>query len=454
MTSLAELWRNWRQDRLIRRVIRNTGYLFSSNTAGMVLSVVQSIFAARLLGVAGFGVLGTVTVYASTVNRLFSFRMGELVVKYFGGYLEEKQPERAAAIVKVAGLVEGGSSVLAFALLAALAPVAAVIFAKDPSTAYLFFIYGFSVLGSIVAETSGGILQVDNRFRAQAVLNLIQSVLTAAIIAAVFFIPFQNQQTNMLVVLLAYLIGKMVLGLGPLALALGSLNRLLGRGWWRARLDVLPPWRELGVFGISTNLSATVNLLVRDSELLWVSFFLSPLQAGYYKVALAIINLVLMPVTPLISTTYPEINRTIAGRAWPQLRQLLRRITALSGGWTVAAGLGLLLFGNFLILFYGAEYLPAYPAMLTLLAGFGVANIFFWNRPLLLSFGQPMTPFWATLIAGAAKVGLSFWLVPRYGYVMEAALLSGYFAVSVGWIVWRGMRLMAQAERTVAVEAA
>ncbi len=454
MTFIADMWRNWRQDRLIGRVIRNTGYLFSSNTISMGLSVAQSIFAARLLGVAGFGVLGTVTVYASTVNRLFSFRMGELVVKYFGSYLEEKQPGRAAAIVKAAGLVEAGSSILAFALLMLLAPYAAIIFAKDPSTTYLFWIYGASVLGSIVAETSTGVLQVDNRFRAQAVINLAQSVLTAAIIAAAFFFPFANPRLGMLTVLLAYLIGKLVLGIGPLVLALGSLNRLLGRGWWRVKLSQLPPWRQLGVFGLSTNLSATVNLLVRDSELLWVAYFLSPLQAGYFKVALAIINLVLMPVTPLISTTYPEINRSIAGRDWSQLRRLLRRITALSGGWTIAVGLGLLLFGNILILFYGAEFLPAYPAMLTLLVGFGIANIFFWNRPLLLSFGRPMTPFWATLAAGAVKVGLSFLLVPRYGYVMEAALLSGYFAVSVGWIVWRGLHVLGRSEQIGAAEAA
>jgi O-antigen/teichoic acid export membrane protein len=91
MKFLANLWQTWRQDILMGRVIRNTGYLFSSNTVAMALGIVQSIFAARLLGVAGFGVLGTVTVFASTVNRLFSFRMGELVVRYLSQYLVEER---------------------------------------------------------------------------------------------------------------------------------------------------------------------------------------------------------------------------------------------------------------------------------------------------------------------------------------------------------------------------
>jgi hypothetical protein len=39
-----------------------------------------------LLGAAGFGLVGLVMGYASTVNSLLSFRMSELVVRYGGEY--------------------------------------------------------------------------------------------------------------------------------------------------------------------------------------------------------------------------------------------------------------------------------------------------------------------------------------------------------------------------------
>jgi O-antigen/teichoic acid export membrane protein len=445
----SDLWQTWRQDALMGRIIRNTGYLFSSNTIAMGLGIVQSIFAARLLGVAGFGVLGTVTVFASTINRLFSFRMGELVVKYLGTSLVEERRDRAAAVVKVAALVEAGSSLLAFLLLLALAPLAAVILTKDPANTTLFWIYGITILGSSLSEVALGVLQVDNRFRSQALVNLAQSILTALIIVGAFF-----GNGGMMTVLLAYLLGKLILGIGPVVLAWGSLNRLLGPGWWRAPLSLLPPRRELAHFGLSTNLSATINLLVRDSELLWVAFFLSPTEVGYYKVALAIINFVLMPVTPLITTTFSEINQTVAARKWEQLRHLLRRVTILSGGWTLASAVVLVLFGNFLILLYGREFLPAYPALLVLLVGFGIANIFFWNRSLLLSFGLPVVPFRVMLWAGIAKMALAFVLVPRFGFVAEAALLSGYLLVSVCFILQRGVLELRRAERTVEVQGA
>lgn len=442
MSLLERTFQAWRQDRLLGMVLRNSGHLFSGNTIGTALSLVQSIFAAKLLGVVNVGVLGVVTVFASTVNRLFSFRMGELVVKYMDQYRAEGRPDRAAAVVKAAALVESLTSLLAFAVLVLLVPLAAQLFAHDPGTAPWFLIYGLIIPGNLCTETSTGVLQVARRFQAQAVINIGQSVLTAIIIVGAFIL-----NGNMLVVVLAYTIGKLILGIGPMVLAWDSLGKIYGPGWWRASLKLLPPRKELTAFAVSTNLSATLNMIVRDSELLWVGFFLTTRDVGYYKIALAIINLVVAPINPLISATYPELSRSVAEKSWAQLRRLLRRVTILAGGWSVAVSLGLLVFGNWVILLYGAEYLPAYPALMVLLLGYGVANILFWNRSLLLVLQRPVFPFQVMLWTGLAKVALAFVLVPRYGYIAEAALLSAYLAISVVIIVWQGLRQTAALEQ-------
>lgn len=439
---LVRLKNNWRQDRLVQRVFRNSGYLFSGNTANLALSVIQSSFSAHLLGVVSLGILGTITVFASTINRLFSFRMGELVVKYVGDYLTRKELDRAATLVKAAALMEAISSILAFCVLLILSPLAARYFTHDESITWLFCLYGLIIPGNLVTETATGILQLDNRYRDQAIINLVQAVLTAAIIIWAFI-----SKQGLEMVLCAYLLGKLVLGIGPAILAWNSLKRMLGKDWWRASFSLLPPWKELLQFSIGTNLSATINLLVRDSELLWVAFFLSPLEVGYYKVALAINNLVLMPISPFISTSYPEINNSVSERKWPQLRNLLKRVTLFSTAWTLLAAFALIVFGSFIIPIYaGAEFLPAYGGMLVLLIGFGIANILFWNRNLLLAFGMPIYPLQIMFWCGLVKMGLAFFLVPRFGYVAEAVLLSGYFVVSIFLIVRRGMTEMHQRE--------
>jgi O-antigen/teichoic acid export membrane protein len=436
MNILQKIKKHLEEDPLLQRVVRNTGYLFGSNTVTMGLSMLQSILAARLLGIYDFGVLGTITVFATTLNRLFSFRMGEIIIKYLGDYLAENRPDHAATIIKTAYIVEGASSLFAYILLVILSPWAANQLADNPESVTLFIIYGLCILGNFGSETSLGILQVDNKFKQQATFTIIQAVLTAVIIVVAYFAG-----GGLMMVLLAYLAGKLVLGIGPFILAIRSTNHLLGNRWWkRASYSLLPPRAELQTFGLTGNLSATINLFVRDSEVLWVAFFLSPLEAGYYKVALAIINIVLMPITPFISTTFPEITRSVSSRLWGTLRNLLKKVTILSASWTAVVTIGLLLFGPWIILIYGQEYMPAYPALLILMAGFGIANIFFWNRPLLLALGLPKIPFTITLCAGIGKILLAFLLVPRYGYLAEAALLSLYFIISVLIITTIGIK--------------
>jgi O-antigen/teichoic acid export membrane protein len=420
----------------LRGIVKNSGYLFSSNSAAMALSMLQSILAARLLGIERFGILSaTVIPFVSNVHRLLSFRMSELVVKYMGQYLVQEKNERAAAIVKAAALVEAGTSLVGYLVLLALTPLAAQHLAKDTAAQPLFILYGLILLSNAFFETSTGVLQVSRLFNKIALVNLIQSLVTAGLILYAFL-----TQGDMLAVLMAYLLGKTFAGLAVSILAARQLSRLFGVGWWKAPLSLLPEWRELGRFAISTNLQGTVTLIARDSETLIITFLRSPVEAGYFKIAQAMINLVLMPIEPFIATTYAEISRTISGQKWLQTHRLLKRVSLISAGWTVTAGGLMGAFGWWLIPFlYGAEFSPAYPAFLILLAGYGFANIFHWNRPLLLALGKPDFPLKMAAVGAAIKTGLGFAFVGIFGYLFEALLLSVFFLFSIGATVWKGL---------------
>jgi len=439
----------WGEDRLLKRVVRNSTYLFASN----VISAVLSILTANLLGVAVFGVLGIVISFVSNINRLLSFRMGDVIVRYLGEAMAAKDFGRAGAVVKAAGLIEAATSFLAYLVLALLAPLGARYIAGDPALAPIFLLYGLSILGNITTETATGVLQVGNHYRSQALINFGQSVLTAILIVVAYL-----NHAGLIFVLVAYLVGKMVLGISPIVVAWYWLPRMLGKEWFKASFTNLPPLRELTGFSLSTNFSGTINMVARDSEVLWVGYFFSPLEAGYFKTALAVINLVVMPITPFISTTYPEINTSIAKGLWQRVRQLLNRVTVISFGWTAAVAVGLILFGR-PVLFeawhvfgrtiqvYKGEFQPSFSVLLVLLAGFGMANVLFWNRPLLLSLGRADYPLWVGFWGMAAKVGLAFLIVPKLGYISEAALLSLYFIFTVSLITVRGMKEINRAEQ-------
>ena len=425
----------WRADILLRQVVKNSSYLFSSSTLSIGFNIIASVFSTRALDVFGFGILGAVMTFAAVADKLLSFRIGEVVIKYAGQALAQGEKARAAAVFKIAALTELIVSLFSYLLIVLAAPLAAQFFGKDAALAPYFIFYGLIVPAGFIYETSSALLQISGHFRSQAVLNLTQSIVTAGVVFYAYLTGAGLQ-----LVLTAYLLGKTITGLGFAALGLWRARELFGPGWWRLSFRELPAQKEFWMFAFSSNFSGTVNLFVRDSDILWVNYFLSPLEGGYYKLALSIIGFMMMPVDPLIKTSFPEISKGIAERAWERVSQLLRRLTAISAGITLGFGLVLLTAGNWIIsLVYGANFVPALEPALILLIGYGSANIFFWNRPLILALGKPTFPLLVMIIAGLSKIALSLWLVPLYGMSAQAGLMSAYFIITIGLIVWQGL---------------
>lgn len=431
-----------RDDPLIRRVLRNSGYLFGSNTFASALGVVQGILVVRLLGDAGFGLLVVVMDFASNVNRLLSFRMSEVTVKYAGEALAQNDKPRAAALVKGIGMTEALTSVLAYLVLLLLSAWGARTFADDASIAYLFRFYGLFLLANLVYETSVGALQATDNFKRVAQANFYQSIALTLLIAAAFILKW-----NIAGLLAAYLIGKTIAGFMITGFALRELNATLGRGWTRAPLHLVPDWKPILRFAFSTNLNGTVNLFARDNVRLYLAALLSTAEVGYFALASRLINLVMLPLEPFIWPTYAEITKTIAQKQWQATRKLLKQVSAIGATWTLLAGGGLAAIGWWLIPFiYGSDMAPTYSCFLILLLGYGVANVANWNRPLLLALGKPNYPLMVAAIVGAVEVALIFLLVPRGGYLVGAGIVSGYLVVSITWIVLKGLSILEREE--------
>ena len=436
IAAVNSLLAKLKKDPLLTRLLRNSGYLFSSTVVSAVLGFAQGILAVRLLGIEGYGLLaGTVFVFATNVNRLLSFRMSEVTVKYAGEALAQNNKERAAALIKGLGLVEIATSIAAYLVLFALTPLAAQIFAKNLFTVPLFRAYGLFLLGNLIYETSTGVLQTFKRFDRISAVQISGSILTAASIGAAFLF-----KGNLLHILAAYLAGKLLAGTLIVLFAARELKLQLGADWRRTPLALVRDWRGILGFALNTNLNGTVNLVVRDSAPLFLAAFATQVEVGYFKLALSIVNLATLPIEPFIWPTYAELTGTVARAQWDAAKRLLRRVSVIAAAWTLSAGGVLAALGWWIVpLVYGADAAPAYPAVVILLLGYGFATIFHWNRPLLLALGKPSFPVVAAAIVGAAQIALIFFFVPRFGYLGMAALLSGYLIISIGLIVWRGL---------------
>jgi O-antigen/teichoic acid export membrane protein len=413
---------------LLRRVLKNSAYLFSASGMTVALSFLQNLLTSNILGPALLGVLGVIVRFTSIINKLASFRMNEMVVKYVGQFKEEGSPAKSAAVFKLACLLESGSSLVSFGVIALLAGWGARIFAKDVSFASLFLLYGLIVVGNLVFESSTGLLHISDRFRSISILQVTQGVVTLALI------PFALISDQPIVaVVLAYMAGKLLMGLGVAMMAFGAGRRQWGGGWWRTPLGTLRgQYREILRFAFSTNISATINLVNKDGEELWVAGLLGTTASGYYKQALAIANLVLIPVSPLPNATYPELAREAARQAWGNVRYVLRQGSRLAALYSGLASLFLVIFGRYLIGWLYPAFQPSYAPLVILLVGLFAANTFYWNRTALLALNLPDYPLKVNTLAAVLKIALTLLLVPHYGILASAALLAGYYVFSVG----------------------
>jgi len=427
MISLRAWLSRLLENKLTRRILKNTGYLSTANGIAAGLNMVQGILVARLLGVNDYGILGTITLFISVINKLVSFRMGELVIKYVGQYSEEGDNARAAAVFKASTVVEMIASFLAFGLLVLLAPLGSEYFVKDSSYTQLFILYGLTILVNLISESSTGLLQLNDRFREISGLLIFQSGLTLAL--TIFVYAFHG---DLVAVLVVYLIGKTINGVGLSTAALIEANRQWGNAWLRTRISLLrDSSKELIHFGINTNISSSISLITKDSEILWVSLFRSPVEAGWYKLALSLSNIIQIPISPLPVATYPEFSREVVNERWDNLRHIMRQGSIIAGGYSFTATIALLIIGRPLIrLIYGVDYLPAFPALMILLIGFLVSNILFWRRPALLALGKPEFPTRLNFILAILKVVGVLLLVPTYGYLASAALMAGYYVLN------------------------
>jgi O-antigen/teichoic acid export membrane protein len=399
-----------------------------------------------MLGVTDFGILGTITVFTSVINKFASFRMGELVIKYVGQYTERGDEARAAAVFKAAGLVELVTSLFAFVLVWLLAPLGARYFAKDVGLVSWFSFYGLIVLANFAAESSTGLLQIFNRYNRIALVTVGQSLVTLGVITLAYLFG-----GGLFEVVLAYMVGKTCGALALTGIAFWEATRRWKPGWWSAPLGQLrAQGRELAGFALSTNVSATINLVNKDSELLWVSALRNPTEAGYYKLALALANMLQLPVSPLPQATYPELSREVARSSWSNVRYVLRQGSRLAMSYTLAAAVFLLLFGRLVIGYvYGTEFLPAYPALLILMAGFLVANTFYWNRTALLALGLPSYPARVNLAAAVLKIAGILLVVPVFGYLGSAGLLAGFYFFSIALNVRKTVQVLNQRQNAL-----
>ncbi|ROL70870.1 lipopolysaccharide biosynthesis protein [Pseudomonas vranovensis] len=216
-----------------------------------------------------------------------------------------------------------------------------------------------------------------------------------------------------------------------------SLVVLLGLYWLGRQHSIRLCWdrsgqRELLSYSAKSHPDLLFQQVILRSDYLFISAMLGSAALGHYAMASAAAELLL--IVPEAVTT-PLMKRLLQQDAgMDKLTPLALRLTA-----TVMLGacLSMALIGEWLIVtLFGAEYQPAYPALLALLPGlFGLcyASIL---RLDLLGKNRPGTVSLMMGLGAALNLLLNVLLIPTYGIVGAAAASSiAYLAVTLAMLL-------------------
>lgn len=408
-----------------RRVARQSLWMGAITGVQFLGGLVQVSLSARILGPEGFGVLAVIMAITALIHGLLSMPGGDTVTTFATRAVAEGRAEEASRILRFSLVASFGLSLVAYALIAGLALAGSGLLGIAQVHADAVLLFG--VVGILRATQSGtmAVLRLADRVS----LGLIVIIATMLTRVALLIITWLTDG-GLIEIVMAYVAGGLVNGMGMFAVATMSVRRagmtdLLCSFSLKVPPDVVR--FHMGIFSRTSLWALAENL-----DVILLAQLASATDVGLYRAARQIIDTARRPFEPLRQSTQPEFSRQWYSRQGAALRRTVLRFTLLAIAFAVV-GFGLL--GAFresiTQLILGTEFSGAAPLLSIMIPGTFVATSFSVLGVLPVATGR-FWPLLASTTAGlVASVVAIVWLVPLYGAAGAAWANTTYFLVEV-----------------------
>jgi O-antigen/teichoic acid export membrane protein len=422
---------SWFKEDVFRRLFINTSKLLSANMIAALMGLASAVVTARALGPADYGILALVLTYEMTVGKLVSFNAWQAIIKFGSEAMQAGDRPALRQLLKFGFGLDISSAAAGTILAIAMSGPMVAVLGWDLSIRPLLLMYSFLILFNL-SGTAIGTLRLFDRFEL-----LGYSVVCSALLrlAGVLWCVLSGKRLFGFV--LAYLITGIV----------GQIYLLLSALWVLRRQDISLILRQplrgictrfIGLWDYvwTTNLNATVRMLSLEADGLIVAGLTTPTALGVFKVAKQFARVLPMLAEPLYQSIYPELSRLWAAGSKNAFVSLIKRTTVLAGIAAVAAWIGFLVSGKWMIaVTVGPQYVEAYRVTVIYLAAMVIAISGFSLQPSMLAIGLPRNAFKALAAATTLYLLLLFPLVHAMGIQGAPVAYMAYY------LVWAAMML-------------
>jgi len=417
------------RDELLRRLVKNAGYLISGNVIAAGLGLVALALTARALGPELLGVLALIEAYAALVDRLIRLEPWQALIKYGADALERNARDEFRSLVKFSALLDvcGAAAGAGIAVTAVL--VAGPWLGWSHDTLTMAAVYSL-VLICHVSATPIGVLRLFDRFAVFAGLD-VAAAATRAIACAVAFALGGGLWIFLLIAMAGHISRHATLVIA----AWRELHRHGYADFLKARVAGIGE-RFPGIWSFVLSLKASV--LIRrstgDLDTLLIGALLDTGAVGLYHVAKRFGDATLKVGVPIQQAVFPDVARLWARREIRRLRQAVSHVDLLTGGLAGCVLACVALNADLVLnLSVGAEYADA--ALLVILQLVATTTALFGTalRPVLLSMGLQVLLLKIVIVSA-----LGF-----YATLAVSLPLLGVVGASLAHIVQNGLWLVA-----------
>jgi O-antigen/teichoic acid export membrane protein len=341
------------------------------------------------------------------VGKFFDVRVGVAATTLGARALRQSQ-DMGAAVFRLSYVIDAVTGLVSVLVLI---PVAFIVGEGlvGSDGALLVLLYSVVLLVGTVDESSLTILRLLDRYRLIAAYTIPLQALRAALVLAALIVTH-----SLIWVVIALVVSEAVLALAEIAAAMAAFRKHTGRHVFQRNQATLPRTTRKEMFRtvFQTNIYTYAQLAQQQLPAVVLGAISGPLEAGIYKIGMAVSLLVGRLADPARVSILPRIARLWAGRDPGRVWRLLRSATVVSvPAIAVTVGLVIVFRDALLEVVGGHEATAAASVVVFAAIAWGIDGALFWNTGLRFAAGEAKGVAFvaaiATLVQIAAVVPLA-----------------------------------------------
>jgi O-antigen/teichoic acid export membrane protein len=374
-----------------KNVIKNSTWLFASNIIMKIIASFVVIFLARKLGSEGFGQYSFVVAFVGFFGIIASFGFNSLMIrdiakdkslanKYFNNIMTLKIFFAIAALLSI--------FILSFFI------------GKSPTIILAIYILGIELVVGGFADTMRSIFQAYERMEFDAITNIIEKVLWAALLLLVIF-----NNLSLVNIALAILVSTTF----GLIITYFFLRKYITK--FAFEIDKVF-WRKIIIDALPFALTGLFSLINFKIDQVLLSFMTTDIIVGWYSAAYKIIDILALIPSILLTALYPVFSRF-----YKENKYLLKKSFDFSLRYVIILCIPVVI-GVFLIadkiilLIYGQSYSNSIDILKILIF---ISLISFINTPLFVTLnaiGKQKITMINTAITALVNIAMNLILIP------------------------------------------